>query len=103
MTKKNEPGKSVQLKARIDDAVAEGIYANCASIMHNQSEFIIDFGRIVPGRQEVKVHSRILTSPVHAKQLLLALEHNIGQYEAKCGPITLPGEPSPVPTTGFVQ
>lgn len=77
----------VSLKGRIDDKTAEGTYSNIASIMFNQSEFFIDFGRMVPGRQEVTVHSRIITSPAHAKELARVLQQNIEKYESRFGAI----------------
>ncbi len=77
----------VSLKGRIDDRTAEGTYSNIASIMFNQSEFFVDFGRMVPGKQEVTVHSRIITSPAHAKDLARALQQNIEKYEARFGMI----------------
>jgi len=82
----NQP-KEMPLRARIDDAVAEGVYVNFGSIAHNRSEFFMDLGRIVPGRPDVKIHSRILTTPVHAKQFLKALSQNISLYEQQFGAI----------------
>jgi Protein of unknown function (DUF3467) len=82
-----KPPQEVPLRARIEDAVAEGIYVNFGSIAHNRSEFILDLGRIVPGRAEVKILSRILTSPLVAKQLSRALAQNIEQYERSYGEI----------------
>jgi hypothetical protein len=79
--------KEIQLRARIDDAVAEGIYVNFGSIVHNRSEFILDLGRMVPGRPEVKILTRILTTPLHAKQLCRALSQNLEQYEKSFGEI----------------
>lgn len=81
------PPKEVQIRARIDDAVAEGIYVNFASVAHNRSEFILDMGRMVPARPDVKILSRILTTPLHAKQLCRALTQNIEQYEKTYGEI----------------
>ena len=81
-----KPGE-IQLKAKIDETVAEGIYVNLANVMHNQSEFVVDFGRVVPGRQDFTVHSRIIISPFHAKQLAEALKRNIAQYEKNFGEI----------------
>jgi hypothetical protein len=81
-----KPGE-IQLRAKIDEKVAEGVYVNLANVMHNQSEFVIDFGRVVPGRQDFTVHSRIIISPFHARQLLEALKRNIGQYEKNVGEI----------------
>src|SRR4051812_47433243 len=79
------PPQSVQFT--IDEAVANGVYVNFANIIHNPAEFVIDFGRIVPGRNDVRVLSRVLTSPIHAKQLLNALAQNVALYEKTYGPI----------------
>jgi hypothetical protein len=79
--------KPVPVKVTIDEATAEGQYANFANILHNPTEFVLDFGRIVPGRADVKVVSRILTTPYHARQLLRALQQNIELYERNYGPI----------------
>ncbi len=83
----NNSPKEVPFGARIDDAVAEGTYVNFGSIAHNRSEFIVDLGRIVPGRAEVKILSRIMTTPLVAKQLCRALSQNIEQYEKSYGEI----------------
>ena len=83
----NRPPQEVPFRARIDDVVAEGTYVNFGSIAHNRSEFIIDLGRIVPGRAEVKILSRIMTTPLVAKQLCRALSQNIEQYEKSFGEI----------------
>ena len=79
--------KPVPVKVTIDEATAEGHYANFANILHNPTEFVLDFGRVVPGRPDVKVVSRILTTPFHARQLLRALQQNIELYERNYGPI----------------
>lgn len=83
----DNPPKEVRLRARIDDSVAEGTYVNFGSISHNRSEFILDLGRVVPGRAEVKILSRILTTPLVAKQLSRALSQNVEQYEKRHGEI----------------
>ncbi|HYV84571.1 MAG TPA: DUF3467 domain-containing protein [Patescibacteria group bacterium] len=82
----NQP-KEMPLRARIDDAVAEGVYVNFGSIAHNRSEFFMDLGRIVPGRAEVKILTRVLSTPLVAKQLCRALAQNIEQYEKSYGEI----------------
>ncbi|MGE5346565.1 MAG: DUF3467 domain-containing protein [Acidithiobacillales bacterium] len=71
----------------IDDSVASGIYANFANIIHNPAEFVIDFGRVVPGRTDVRVLSRLILTPVHTKQLLSALAQNVALYEKNFGTI----------------
>ena len=75
------------IRINLDDNVAQGEYINFANIIHSPSEFVIDLGRVVPGRPEVKIYSRVITTPLHAKQLLEALAHNIGLYESKFGEI----------------
>ena len=71
----------------LDENVAQGEYVNFANIIHSQSEFIIDLGRIVPGRNDVKIYSRVILTPLHAKQLLEALSHNLALFEQKFGEI----------------
>ena len=91
--------KAVQMRARIDDAVAEGVYVNFGSIAHNRSEFIIDLGRMVPGRPDVKILVRALTTPLVAKQLCRALAQNIEQFEKSYGEIA--GTDETVKRVGF--
>jgi hypothetical protein len=79
--------KPVSLQVSIDDTTAQGHYVNFANILHNPTEFVLDFGRVVPGRADVKVLSRVLTTPFHAKQLLRALQQNIDIYERNYGEI----------------
>lgn len=73
----------------LDDETAQGEYVNFANIIHSQSEFVVDLGRIVPGKNEVKVYSRIIMTPHHTKQLLHALAQNVSLYEQKFGEIRL--------------
>ena len=79
--------KPVPMKVTIDEATSEGHYVNFANILHNPTEFVIDFGRVVPGRTDVKVQCRVLTTPFHAKQLLRALQQNVELYERSYGEI----------------
>jgi hypothetical protein len=90
---KNEGSAPPQLQFSMDDAVASGVYANFANIIHNPAEFVLDFARTVPGRSDVRILSRILMTPVHAKQLLNALGQNIAVYEKNFGPIRVDFEP----------
>jgi hypothetical protein len=75
------------IRINIDENVAQGEYVNFANIIHSQSEFVIDFGRVVPGRSDVRVYSRVILTPLHAKQLLEALGQNLSMFEAKFGEI----------------
>lgn len=83
-----------QIKIVVSDQQALGTYANFASIVHNFAEFIIDFGRMVPGREDVQVVSRVVMTPVHAKQLLRALTENVAIYERNFGEIAQGPTPS---------
>jgi len=91
--------KPVPVKVTIDESTAEGHYANFANILHNPTEFVFDFGRVVPGRADVKVVSRVLTTPYHAKQLLRALQQNVELYERQYGPIRSDFQTPPVEAT----
>lgn len=79
------------IRITLDDNIAQGEYINFANIIHSPSEFVIDLGRIVPGRPDVKIYSRVIMTPLHAKQLLEALAHNISLYEQKFGEIRVEG------------
>jgi hypothetical protein len=81
------------LRIVLDDAIAQGEYVNFANIIHSTSEFVMDLGRIMPGRTDVKVYSRVIMTPLHAKQFLEALAQNISIYEQKYGEIRLEGAP----------
>ena len=81
----NQPQQTIRIL--IDDQVAQGEYVNFANIIHSQSEFVLDLGRVVPGRTDVKIYSRVILTPLHAKQLLEALGHNLSLYEQKFGEI----------------
>lgn len=86
-----------ELSIEIDDATASGVYANLALVSHSETEFVLDFIFHSPQPPKAKVRSRVLTSPVHMKRLLLALQENVARYEARFGPIKaaagLPSEP----------
>lgn len=76
-----------QINIELSEEVAEGVYANLAMIAHSNSEFVIDFIRLMPGVPKAKVKSRIVITPEHAKRLLSALNDNIQKYEQAHGPI----------------
>lgn len=91
----NPENKSQQINIELGEKEAEGIYSNLAIITHSPAEFIIDFTRVVPGAPKAKVHSRIITTPQHAKMLLHALQDNIDKFESRFGEIKTEGNPSP--------
>ena len=76
-----------QINVELSEETAEGIYSNLAMIAHSNSEFVIDFIRLMPGVPKAKVKSRIIMTPDHAKRLLAALKDNIEKYEDAFGKI----------------
>ena len=89
--KKQNPAQN-KMNIELPEDVAEGTYSNLAIISHSNSEFVVDFVRLVPNVPKAKVKSRVILTPQHAKRLMQALGENIQKYEAQHGPI---GEPEP--------
>ncbi|MCM5661607.1 DUF3467 domain-containing protein [Galbibacter mesophilus] len=86
MSDQNDKNKN-QINIELDDATAEGTYANLAIINHSVSEFVVDFVSIMPGRPKAKVKSRIILTPQHAKRFLKALGDNVHRFEQAHGEI----------------
>lgn len=88
--KLNENKDQKQIQIKLDEETAMGKYANLGFIAHSPEEFTLDFIYMPPGppgTTQAKVVSRIITSPGHAKRLMMALGENIAKYEAKHGKI----------------
>jgi hypothetical protein len=85
MSDKNIPNN--QLNIELSEEIAEGIYSNLAIITHSNSEFVVDFVKVMPGVPKAKVKSRIVLTPQHAKRLLAALADNVEKFESVHGPI----------------
>lgn len=84
---KDKPDQKNQINIELSEEIAEGIYSNLAMIAHSNSEFVIDFIRLMPGLPKAKVKARIVITPEHARRLLAALKENIENYERNFGPI----------------
>lgn len=76
-----------QLNIEISEEVADGVYSNLAIITHSNSEFVLDFVRVMPGVPKAKVRARILLTPQHAKRLMRALADNVQKFEQVHGQI----------------
>ena len=87
--------KPNQINIELSEEVAEGVYSNLAMVAHSNSEFVIDFIRLMPGVPKAKVKSRIIVTPEHAKRLLQALNDNIQKYEKAFGSIKQADEDPP--------
>lgn len=86
MTEDNKSNQQ-QMNIELSEEVAEGIYSNLAIIAHSQSEFVVDFIKMLPNVPKAKVKSRIILTPSHAKRLMSALADNIRKYENQFGVI----------------
>ncbi|MES2419573.1 MAG: DUF3467 domain-containing protein [Bacteroidota bacterium] len=86
-----------QLNIELSEEIAEGIFSNLAIITHSNTEFVLDFIRVMPGVPKAKVKSRIILTPEHAKRLLHAMQDNIEKFEMINGKIKTPEEPTGFP------
>ena len=85
LKRKQEPENQINIE--LSEDMAEGVYSNLAMIAHSNSEFVIDFIRLMPGVPKAKVKARVIITPEHAKRLLVALKDNIRKYEDTFGTI----------------
>jgi hypothetical protein len=95
--KKKDMQEENQINIELTEEIAEGVYANLAMIAHSNSEFVVDFIRLMPGVPKAKVKSRIILTPEHAQRLLFALQDNISKYEESFGEIRQSNDPVPFP------
>ena len=79
----------IQLQIQLDDDVANGHYINMALVNHTETEFTLDFIYVQPQQPKAKVRARIITSPLHMKRLLQAMQENVARYEKAFGTIDL--------------
>ncbi len=90
------PPQEVPLSIYVDENLKEGIYSNFAAVMHLQSEFLLDFIRLLPDQKQHQVKSRIVMTPDNAKRLAHMLMDNVAEYERIYGTINIYGsEPAP--------
>ncbi len=94
MEEQNNPN---QVNIELSEEIAEGIYSNLAIITHSNSEFVIDFIKMMPGVPKAKVKSRIVLTPQHAKRLMKAIKDNIGKFEQVHGTIKDTDMPNALP------
>ena len=92
---KNQAPVGNQLNIELPEDIAEGVYANLAILSHSQTEFVLDFVRIMPNVPKAKVKSRIIMTPHHAKRLLRALADNVKKFETQHGIISEHKDPTP--------
>jgi len=83
----NNQNKQGEINIELSEEVADGVYSNLAIITHSNSEFIVDFIRMMPGVPKAKVKSRVILTPQHAKRLMRALIDNVRKFESLNGEI----------------
>lgn len=67
-----------------------GLYANYFQVGHNACEILIDFGQAYADAEQEYFHTRIVTSPAYAKELLKVLQEALEEYEQQHGQIHSP-------------
>lgn len=85
------------MQIELSEEIAEGIFSNLAIVTHSNTEFVVDFIRVMPGLPKAKVKSRIILTPEHAKRVAIALLDNIEKYEAINGRIKIHEEGAGIP------
>ena len=82
-----EQAQDGKLNIELTEEIADGVYSNLVIISHSNTEFVLDFVKVMPGMPKAKVKSRVLMTPQHAKRLKQALEDNISKFESQDGTI----------------
>ena len=80
-------------KTRDQQAALMAVYANYFKVGHNAFEFLIDFGQFQHEISKVRMHSRMVCGPVHAKLMAQLLTSAISRFEAEHGAIANLTEP----------
>lgn len=83
-----------EIRVRLSEENAPGVYANTLLVHHSAEEFVMDFSMVIGGTGVVV--SRIITSPGHMKRIVHALEENLRRYEASHGPVRGAEDPPPM-------
>lgn len=71
----------------VSEDALEGRYVNHFRVGHNAVEFVVDFGQSYQDQDEAHYHTRIVTSPVYARDLLAILTESIKDFESEFGKI----------------
>ena len=70
-----------------DAAGGEARYANFFKVGYNGFEFLLAFGQSYADHEREHVHTRIVMSPMYAKELLRVLSQSLAEYERDFGTI----------------
>jgi hypothetical protein len=86
------PNESRDEDSPIPAGGTRGLYANYFQVGHNACEILIDFGQAFADTDQEYFHTRIVTSPAYAKELLKVLQEALREYEKQYGAIPFPGD-----------
>jgi hypothetical protein len=68
-------------------------YANYFQIGENALEFMFEFGQHYSGDPAPLIHTRIVTTPAYAQELLHLLQEALQRYEGQFGTLPKSDEP----------
>lgn len=86
-----------EIKIRMPEGIAPGVYANGMLVQHSKQEFALDFACVVGGNGQVV--ARVITTPEHLKRMLAAMQDSLGRYEKMFGKVA--ENPQPEFKIGF--
>jgi hypothetical protein len=66
---------------------SEAKYANYFQAGQNAVEFVIEFGQLYADQTVPLLHTRIITTPSYAKNLLTLLQEALTEHEVQFGPV----------------
>jgi hypothetical protein len=81
------PEEKKTLKANLSKEIANGVYSNIFNVIFSQAEFVLDFGKLVPGKDDFDIVARVLMAPMNLKRMINVLEENLKKYENQFGEI----------------
>lgn len=70
-----------------DAAGGEARYANFFKVGYNAFEFLLAFGQSYADHEGEQLHTRLVMSPMYAKELLRVLNQSLAEYERDFGTI----------------
>jgi hypothetical protein len=81
-------GGKLPIMDQDDAGDSRELYSNHFRVGFNAAEFLLDFGRDFEGDE--RFYQRIITAPMHAKELSRLLKNSVRSYEEKFG--LIPGD-----------
>ena len=91
-----------EVKVRLSDNIASGVYSNMMLVRSMPEEFVLDFMMATPEMHSVV--ARVIMSPGHLKRTVRALAENLEKYEKRFGKVKeVPEPPKPKEPMGFAR